>query len=179
MAYSPTAGKRRRRGAVMGLLALGLIALAFAAPAATTVDPRLAAPSEGPSGLAWIGGNKGSELMRPGWDCVSCHRKSGEGPLFLVAGTVYTGLDEPDDRFGVEGAVVQLTDATGKVLRLTSNRSGNFMSGKNDKVAMPYAAKVLFKGAERSMAARQSTGNCAMCHTAKGVAGAPGRVVIP
>jgi mono/diheme cytochrome c family protein len=29
------------------------------------------------------------------------------------------------------------------------------------------------------MSTPQSTGNCAACHTAKGVNGAPGRIIIP
>jgi mono/diheme cytochrome c family protein len=167
-----------RRALALFLLALGCVALLVAAPTAA-IDPRLVAPADGPSGLKWIGGNKGSEFMRPGADCITCHQQGREGPQFLVAGTVYTKINEPDDYLGVEGVVVQLTDAAGKVLKLSSNKAGNFMSGKGAAVKMPYSAKLLYKGAERAMMARQATGNCAMCHTSKGAGGAPGRIMIP
>jgi hypothetical protein len=79
-----------------------------------------------------------------------------------------------------EGAVVRLTDAKGKLTTLTTNKAGNFMLRfRGNTFAMPFTAKVMFKGNERVMATPQSTGNCAGCHTARGAAGAPGRILLP
>jgi hypothetical protein len=131
------------------------------------------------SGIKWPGGNEGSFLMHPGLSCIDCHAK-GEGPRYLVAGTVYTNFDEPDDWYGFEGAVVQITDARGQVLKLTTNRAGNFYLGaRGNSITFPIKAEVQYKGKVRAMATPQSTGNCMMCHTAKGLGGAPGRIIVP
>jgi hypothetical protein len=131
------------------------------------------------SGMKWTGGDSESPEMHPGSDCIACHA-SGEGPRFLVAGTVYQKLDEPIDCYGAEGAVVRLTDGKGKLTTLTTNKAGNFMLRfRGNTFAMPFTAKVMFKGNERVMATPQSTGNCAGCHTARGAAGAPGRILLP
>jgi hypothetical protein len=132
------------------------------------------------SGMKWTGGNEGSAQMHPGGNCIVCH-SSGEGPRFVVAGTVYRQMNEKTDCYGVQGAVVTLTDATGAVVRLTTNKAGNFMSRGRGKehLTMPYTAKVVFHGVERAMGTPQSTGNCAACHTAQGANGAPGRIIVP
>lgn len=150
----------------------------FAQTLPAGLDPRLVALSNGPSGLKWIGGDRESPLMNPGQNCIGCHSK-GEGPRFAVAGTVYTKLDEKDLDFGVEGATVQVTDSKGQVLKLVTNKAGNFMSSRNATLSYPITAKVVYKGKELAMATPQKTGNCMLCHTSKGMGGAPGRVIIP
>jgi len=131
------------------------------------------------SGMKWTGGNEGSAEMHPGASCIDCHAK-GEGPKFIVAGTVYQDVAERNDCYGVQGVVVQITDAKGKVIRMTTNRAGNFtLRTRGNAITFPYTAKVLFQGREAEMATPQSTGNCASCHTAKGENGAPGRVIAP
>jgi hypothetical protein len=131
------------------------------------------------TGMKWTDGDEGSPDMHPGRSCIDCHAL-GEGPRFIIAGTVFRQLNEPNDTYGVKGVVVQLTDAKGKVIRLTTNTSGNFMlRARGNPIAFPFTAKVLFQGREAEMATPQSTGNCAACHTAKGENGAPGRIVAP
>ena len=131
------------------------------------------------SGMKWTSGDSGSQEMHPGRNCIDCHSQ-GEGPKFLVAGTVFTALTEPDDCYGVEGVVVQLTDAKGAIIKMTSNKAGNFNTrGRNVTIAFPFTAALQFKGLESAMGTPQSTGNCAMCHTAKGANGAPGRIIAP
>jgi len=131
------------------------------------------------SGMKWTEGNAGSPLMHPGGNCIACHQ-AGEGPAFLSSGTVYQQLKESDDCYGVEGATVQLTDAKGQVIKLTTNKAGNFsLRARGATLAMPFKAKVILKGKERAMMTGQSAGNCASCHTAKGANGAPGRIIIP
>jgi hypothetical protein len=131
------------------------------------------------SGVKWTGGDSESPEMHPGGNCIGCHA-AGEGPRFLAAGTVYRKLDEPTDCYGVQGAVVLLTDSRGKVHSLQTNKAGNFMlSARGQSLAMPFTAQVKFKGQVAEMATPQSTGNCAACHTAMGASGAPGRIIIP
>ncbi len=143
------------------------------------LSPRIAAVANGPSGLKWVGGNQENPLMHPGFDCIACHAK-GEGPRFLVAGTVYTNLDEKDDYFGVEGATVQLVDAKGKKAELATNLAGNFfLNARSASLVAPFSVKVLVGKAERAMGSQAPSGDCASCHTAKGQNGAPGRIMAP
>jgi hypothetical protein len=129
--------------------------------------------------MRWTGGNEESPEMHPGLNCIDCHA-SGEGPSFVIAGTVYMELDEADDCYGVEGAEVQITDAQGQVITLTTNKAGNFFlrSGRYT-LTMPIEAAVTYKGKTLPMMTTQSTGNCLLCHTAQGENGAPGRIIIP
>jgi NOL1/NOP2/fmu family ribosome biogenesis protein len=162
--------------ALLLVLGAGLSLGAQSLPAG--LDPRLVAVSNGPSGLKWIGGNRENQLMHPGLNCIACH-SAGEGPRLTIAGTVFTKLDEKDDDFGVEGATVQITDAKGQVIKLVTNKAGNFLAGRNVTLAVPITAMVIYKGKEHAMGSPQSIGNCAICHTAKGAGGAPGRITIP
>jgi hypothetical protein len=163
-------------------IAVGAAVLAFLcllAASAQSLDSRLTAKADGPSGLKWIGGDRESPFMHPGLSCIGCHAR-GEGPRFQAAGTVYTDIDEKDDYLGVAGVTVQLTDAKGKALKLVTNKAGNFFSGGRDAaLAFPVTVK-LFKGAaERDMGSPAPIGDCAACHTAAGKNGAPGRVMAP
>jgi len=45
-------------------------------------------PSVCTSKTTWTGGNRGSASMNPGMACVNCHIAEGEGPIFVVAGTI-------------------------------------------------------------------------------------------
>jgi mono/diheme cytochrome c family protein len=169
---------RLRRAAIAGVLLVLLVAVACAQRNAT-LDPRLTAKADGPSGLKWIGGDRESPFMHPGVSCIACHSK-GEGPRFQVAGTVYANIDEKDDWLGVEGAEVQLSDKKGTVVSLTTNKSGNFFSGRRDAaLTFPATVKVLKGKAENAMQSPAPSGDCLACHTAKGANGAPGRVIAP
>lgn len=129
------------------------------------------------SGTAWTGGNAGSPTMNPGMACINCHASGGEGPLFSIAGTLYPTVNEPDLCNGAGGATVMITGADGQTLTLTANAAGNFFS--EVPIATPFAAKVVFEGRERAMAAHQTSGDCNGCHTQNGANGAPGRIVLP
>ena len=133
--------------------------------------------STGPSGLKWIAGNRGSSLMNPGLNCIECHA-AGEGPRFAAAGTVYAKLDEKNLDLGVQGATVVITDAKGKVVKLETNKSGNFFA-RGVSFTFPIKAKVEYKGQTREMMGARPSANCAACHTESGLHGAPGRIVIP
>jgi hypothetical protein len=131
------------------------------------------------SGVQWTRGDAESPEMHPGKSCIDCHSK-GEGPRFLAAGTVFQALNEPDDCYGVKGVLVQITDSKGQVLAATTNASGNFFfGGRGMTIAFPIKVKLVSGTKTRVMASEQSSGNCALCHTAKGASGAPGRVIAP
>jgi hypothetical protein len=129
------------------------------------------------SGERWSGGDAESPLMHPGRDCVACHAR-GEGPRYVVSGTVYDALDEPDECFGVADVAVQLIGADGKTVELHSNDAGNFAHGKLD-LALPYTTRLVYEGRERRMTTPQTELDCASCHGATGKNGAPGRILVP
>jgi hypothetical protein len=150
----------------------------------STNDPFAAAPTCS-TGSFWTGGDKESPLMHPGKACIDCHTRGvrGErGPRFALAGTVFASGHEPDDCNGVngktEGASVEVTDANGKVIRLSVNAAGNFYL-ESQAIAMPYTAKVSYQGRTRSMATPQTSGDCNSCHTQSGASSAPGRIALP
>ncbi len=162
------------------LSALVLAVLALGACASEEENQTTAAP-ECSAKLKWAGGNSGNPMMNPGMDCVACHKKEGEGPLFVAAGTVFGKFDEVDLCEGKSGITVEITDKTGKVFSATTNEAGNFfVNASAGSIAMPYTAKVKAGGKERAMVSPQSNGSCNSCHTKTGGAtGAPGRIVIP
>ncbi len=171
-------------------LPLLLLAAPFAALAAC--DPEIGDDDdEGPlvaevstqecvSGRKWVGGDEESARMHPGGDCMGCHDQSGEGPTYLVAGTVFDLLTEPTDCFGVDGVSVEITDASGNNWSLATNEAGNFYLPEDDgPLVPPYEAAVVMDGMRLAMVTPQSNGNCASCHTAAGSGGAPGRIIVP
>lgn len=135
------------------------------------------------SGLTWSG-TDGSSRMNPGQACITCH-KSEEGPIFQIAGTVYPSLHESDkciSQVGSSGATVVITDATGKIVTLAINSSGNFSYGgsrRTSALQLPFTAKVVANGKERAMLTPQTNGDCNSCHTVGGANGAPGRIMAP
>ena len=66
--------------------------------------------------------------MKPGGACISCHRGTGEAPIFTIAGTVFPTAHEYDDCVSTaagRGQVV-ITDANGADHALNVGASGNF-----------------------------------------------------
>jgi len=132
------------------------------------------------SGRKWTGGNEESELMRPGGNCIVCHRQEDEGPDYQVAGTVYDSVNAADDCAGVADAEITITDANGVVTTLRSNEAGNFFLRTNQgAIAVPYTASLSYRGDTRAMQDPQTDLNCANCHTTTGANAAPGRIVLP
>lgn len=130
------------------------------------------------SGTRWTRGDRGSENMHPGVACIACHRKEGEGPLYAIAGTLYPTAHEPDDCNGTSSnAVIVITDATGKEIRLKATAAGNFFS--RTRFTPPYTAKVIRDGKTRAMEKPQTDGDCNTCHTLEGTKEAPGRIFLP
>lgn len=124
--------------------------------------------------------------MAPGRTCNTCHAEenaaSGEGdaPIFAFAGTVFPTAHEPDDCTApaAAGALVVVTDATGREFTAEVNRGGNFLL-EEVLFKYPYKAKVIFQGRERVMDSAQMDADCNSCHSAAGNNKAPGRIVLP
>jgi hypothetical protein len=151
---------------------------------AGTADTNYNTPVVCTSGDHWTNGDRGATAMYPGRPCIACHTMK-RGPAFTAAGTIFATAHEPDDCNGVDGlftgALVVITDATGKVFMTTANFAGNFdFFATNDKITPPYHAKVVSaNGRERAMITPQTSGDCNGCHTVTGTMAAPGRIMLP
>ena len=124
-----------------------------------------------------------SPLMRPGEDCMRCHggteplgEGEEQGPTWTVAGTVYLALDAAVSQ-GVEGALVDVTDAKGKKFTMRTSASGNFYSA--EPVTFPLRVQVKRNGLTVPMDGQVDLGSCNSCHTQPPASGAPGRVIAP
>jgi hypothetical protein len=136
-----------------------------------TVEPALCV-----SGRRYTSGD--GPLAHPGADCIGCHTSSDEDPpRFTIAGTTYAAPRQADDCWGMSGPTVEVTDATGKIITLTTNEAGTFFS--EEPIAPPIRARVITNGKVRAMKDPVPSGNCASCHTRDGVNGAPGRLLVP
>ncbi|HYQ01557.1 MAG TPA: hypothetical protein VER96_22945 [Polyangiaceae bacterium] len=150
-----------------------------------SVDPFAAAVNCSSNQLRSINESEGEE-MGPGRACLSCHADSNaatgenDAPIFAFAGTVYPSAHEPIDcvASASEGAEIEITDADGRVFTRVANHSGNFFD-EPPAFSYPYRAKLRFRGRERIMVAPQMIGDCNSCHTEKGDAAAPGRILLP
>lgn len=131
------------------------------------------------SGLKWNGGNEEHPEMNPGENCIQCHNKQ-DGPAFAIAGTVFAEYAEANDCYGTDGVIIEITGADNAVHTMKSNAAGNFYWNKSaGKIALPYKAAVIKNGKRSEMDGAQEDGSCNACHTAAGIAGAPGRIVAP
>jgi len=143
-------------------------------------DGGLVIPLACTSNQHWQGGSDGSKLMHPGMPCIGCHSAEDEGPPFLVAGTVYATVREPNDCAGFSGATVQIVDAVGRNVNLQTNAAGNFFYEDDpEKLAFPIRAKLVWQGKEREMKDPVGVGDCNSCHTQDGANGSPGRIYLP
>jgi hypothetical protein len=120
-------------------------------------------------------------LRNPGQECIECHRTGGKAfdHLHTAGGTVYASPGDPPDA-GVAGVEVVLRDASGKVVRVTSNAAGNFWI--DDPIDFPVSAAVKRAGAASGHASLSPTctsGRCNGCHTLPPTGGARGRIAAP
>lgn len=152
----------------------------------TTGSSCVVDPTEPPtcsSRTLWTDGDLASTLMRPGAACNACHLENGGAPLFVVAGTVYPTLHEPDDCYGASGSdgtvVVRITGSDGATLDLPVTTSGNFFASSSAGIVFPVFAEVVTDGGVLAMCGWQADGDCNGCHTQQGANGAPGRVRVP
>ena len=149
-------------------------------PAGYDTSPVDGVAGECSTGQWWVLGNEESSNMHPGLDCIECHRREGEGPTYSVAGTVFQGLRDEDDCRGIPAAVVEIIGSDGTVaFTMTANSVGSFTSTRSLSGIAPYTARVTYGGNTIEMVGAQTEGSCNSCHTAAGLEGAPGRIVIP
>jgi hypothetical protein len=145
-------------------------------------DP-FAEPAGCTSGVRWLLGDHESPLMRPGGNCIQCHTEMRRGPrpALTLAGTVYQTGHEPADCYGTDGFetayAIDVTDATGNVIHMEANNSGNFFS--QEAVTFPITARISLGDRERRMTTPVMSGDCNACHTDVGDMMAPGRIVLP
>lgn len=145
-------------------------------------DPRFDVPSTCTSGLFWPPFDIGTDIMRPGEACISCHTARGRGTIYTFAGTVYPTGHEPSECVGTGGAsgspvTVEVTDMTGRVVDVTANGSGTFDS--TTPLTFPITAVVRYQGRENPMIGEIHDGDCNGCHTPTGAMDAPGRIITP
>jgi hypothetical protein len=126
------------------------------------------------SEMRWVGGKRGSEEMYPGRDCVGCHLEN-DGPQLVLGGTIYpyligdrelsAELQTGADCFGLEGVTLRITDDSGQVFELTTNRAGNFfVEGNPADFEMPFRAELQMGDIQRGMGTWPRYGGCAHCH---------------
>jgi hypothetical protein len=102
----------------------------------------------------------GSGKHHPGEDCIGCH--DNQGPAFTIAGTLFTGLATTTP---VSGATVEVTDANGKVVKLTTYTNGNFFT--TTTVKFPLKVHATQCPANLPMVASVAQGSCNTggCHS--------------
>ena len=109
------------------------------------------------------------EEHRPGQHCLVCHGAdyTPGDRAFNVAGTIY---ENPDAQTGLAGVDVIVEDADGQVVRLRTNRAGNFyLEERRGTVRFPLNVAIESGGERvemRSPIFRE--GSCAHCHTKDG-----------
>jgi len=136
--------------------------------------------SEGESASTPFGFATGP-LMRPGDNCLRCHRDERSdypsAPSWTAAGTVFPGPDSqasdgvPDVRvllFGADGALLET---------LVTNEAGNFYT--DAKLPEGFRVALEYEDERIDMPCPPPTGGCAACHGVPAVGGAPGRLFIP
>jgi hypothetical protein len=164
------------------LLDAGSVPVDAGSPSTADAGPDLgdSVPNSAPvctSGVYWLLGNLGTDVMNPGQACITCHA-TNNGPTFTAAGTVYPTTHEPNNCDGqVSGWTLVITDAAGNRISLTPNLAGNFDT--KTPIVFPYTVQLSANGQTREMLTPQSTGDCNSCHTQDGANGAPGRIVAP
>jgi len=118
--------------------------------------------------------------MKPGQDCLSCHKPGGEKP-WTLAGTVFPTATSATNQ-GLSDATIQIADANSTTLTLTaaviltSNSVGNFYTP--NALTFPVAVAITHAGNTVNMNAAPS-GACNSCHTEPPLNGAPGRINVP
>ena len=116
----------------------------------------------------------GSGTMRPGQDCLSCHKPGGEKP-WTLAGTVFPTATSATNQ-GLADATIYITNANSAPVTLTSNSVGNFYT--SNALTFPVSVVITQAGNTVIMGSAPS-GACNSCHTEPPLNGAPGRISVP
>ena len=141
-------------------------------------------------GEYWARGDRGDNHMHPGRDCIGCHTRSGRGPRFTVAGTLFNAPHEEDDCLGFDSdtrinraAEVEVTDASGRPFYILANRAGNFYTTHAFRRPLRRVRVFSPSGAVVEMGSPPPHGDCNACHSRAGTitptGESPGRIVLP
>jgi hypothetical protein len=118
-------------------------------------------------------------LMRPGWNCLSCHRSGGQAgeKLWSAGGTVYESADaDPCD--GSPDVDVVFFDPSGaEIERVTTNAAGNFFTAT--PLPEDFRVGVERDGRMAMMPIPPPAGSCNACHSDPPVGEALGRIHAP
>lgn len=141
------------------------------------------------SGRYWAYGERGDNFMHPGRACINCHSSWRRGPVFSIAGTIYSAMHEEDDCMGNGGPEnarfeVEITDASGIPFYITANASGNFYTTHRFQLPLRRARVRSRDGRVREMGSPPPHGDCNACHSREGAdmlgyGPAPGRITAP
>jgi hypothetical protein len=110
-------------------------------------------------------GERPGPTHRPGQPCLVCHGSDGpNNPELSVAGTVYRSQV---GTIALQGAVVTLTDAQGRMQQLDTNRTGNLLVQASAwQPVYPMRVAVSYAGVNVEMKTEVGReGSCAACHT--------------
>ena len=102
--------------------------------------------------------------MLPGSRCQTCHevgKSAGDRP-WTVAGTVF---ESATGDAGRQGAVVEVVDQDGRLVRMQSNGAGNFYTA--EALRFPVRTALVIDGLRREMPEHAEHGSCNSCHGAQ------------
>lgn len=118
--------------------------------------------------------------MRPGWNCLSCHREKGQASakVWTAAGTIYDAADAHVCAGSPEVDVVFFTpDGTTEIERVTTNAVGNFYTDR--PLPEGFRVGVSRDGKLAMMPVAPPAGSCNACHSERPVGDALGRIRAP
>ena len=128
--------------------------------------------------------------MTPGQACIACHTaRRVRDAAYTLAGTAYPTAHEPDRCIAAlpEALTIEVTDAMGRIVRMTPNAAGNFFSSQ--PVTFPITARAISSRGAYEMTTAVGSGDCNGCHTQAGTTTAPpadppppeapGRIIAP
>jgi hypothetical protein len=117
--------------------------------------------------------------MRPGWNCLSCHREGGTAHrrAWTAAGTIYEAADSGPCEGVPDVHVVFFNPAGEEVERVTSNAAGNFFT--NRPLPPGFRVGVEREGRLAMMPKPPPAGSCNACHSDPPTGDALGRIRAP
>lgn len=122
-------------------------------------------------------------MHRAGQPCTLCHSSAGgQTPTFSVAGTLY---QKAGSKIPIEGATIDLTDATGATYKLTSNCVGTFyVEDTTWEPTYPLRVQITDGTTTIKMLTRvsaegvQPVSSCSICHSDPASATSPGHLFL-
>lgn len=99
----------------------------------------------------------GSGKHHAGDDCLGCH--DTQSKRWTISGTLYSAATGGT---AVAGATIEVTDATGKVVKLTTYSNGNFYT--TTPVTKPLKVRATKCPSDRPMIGAVNDGSCNGCH---------------